>query len=87
VEDETTPLVLQPDGAYDPEGIFQEPVRRFSHATDPLPAHVFDAAEGIEQPPVPDEAAGGEPEEETVDGEVPPRRVIDGLPIVVRRRR
>ena len=84
VENETVPLVLQPDRANDPERIFPEPVRRFPHATDPFPAHVFDAAEGIEQAPVLDEAVGGEPEEESVDGEVPPRRIIDGLPIVGR---
>ena len=84
VENEAGPLVLQPDRANDPERIFPEPVRRFPHATDPFPAHVFDAAEGIEQPPITDEAAGGEPEEESVDREVPPRRVVDGLLIVGR---
>ena len=84
VEDEAVPLALQPDRANDPERIFPEPVRRFPHATDPFPAHVFDAAEGIEQSPIPDETAVGEPEEETVDREVPPRRVVDGLLIVGR---
>ena len=85
MEDEPRPLALQPDRANDPERIFPQPVRRLPHATDPFSAHVPDAAEGIEQAPVPDEAAGGEPEEETVDGEVPPRRVIDGIPIRGRR--
>jgi hypothetical protein len=72
VENETVPLALQPDGANDPERIFPEPVRRFPNATDPFPARVFDAAEGIEQSPVLDEAPGDEPEEESVDGEVSP---------------
>ena len=81
VENETLPLVLQPDRANDPERIFPEPVRRFPHATDPFPEHVIDAAEGIEQAPVRNGAVGGEPEEETVEGEVPPRRVIDSLPV------
>ncbi len=48
--------------------------------------HVPDAAERIEQAPVFDEAAGSESEEETVDGEVPPRSVIDGFPVLVDRR-
>jgi len=85
VENETAPFVLQPDRANDPERIFPEPIRRYPHATDPFPARVVDPAEGIEQAPVLDEAAGSEPEEESVDGEVPPRRVIDRLPIVVTR--
>ena len=41
---------------------------------------------GSSSRPILDEAAGGEPEEKSVDGEVPPRRVVDGFPIVVDRR-
>jgi len=42
-----------------------------------------EGAEGVEQAPVLDEAVGGEPEEKGVDGEVPPRRVVDRFPIGV----
>ena len=83
VENESAPLAPQPDRTDDPERVFQEPVRRLPHATDPFPAGVLDAAEGIEQAPVLDGAAGDEPEEESVDGEVPPRRVVDRLPILL----
>ena len=87
VENETVPLVPQPDRANEPERIFPEPVRRVPHATDPFHAHVVDAAEGIEQAPALDAASGAEPEEKGVDGEVPPRRVVDRLPLVAGRGR
>jgi hypothetical protein len=86
VEGEAATFVFQPDRTNDPERIFPEPFRRVPHATDPFPAQVLDPAERIEQASVLDEAGRGDLEEETVDGEVPPRRVVEGRPIGAGRR-
>jgi len=85
VENKTAPLVLQPDRANDPERVFPGTGPTLPPRTDPFPARVFDAAKGSSSRPF-RRSGGGEPEEEGIDGEVPPRRVIDRLPIVAGRR-